>query len=1296
MVFGLMDFQVHIPRSVNHVAAHCQRPPNPQKLEESMRRESLLARSVSLLFGALFLLSFACFTSFGQAGTSTVRGTVTDPQGNVVAGATLTLTDTNKNSSRTATSEDTGAYRFELVPVGDYRLEVEAKGFKKSVVSSVHAAVGSSNPVDVKLEVGNVSETVTITGGGSETLINKEDATLGNVFVNQQITQLPILGRSIPSLLTLQPGVTRDGSVTGSRADQSNITLDGVDINEQQTNSIGAVTDNATTSQLPTGNTVLRLNAEAIQEFRVVTTNPNASQGRSAGAQVEVVSKGGTNEFHGSAFWFHRPTRLSANDFFNNRIGLKRPTLIRNNYGWAAGGPIKKDRAFFFYSYEADRRVTQTGVSRTVPMASLGQGLVRYTNPSGGITSLTPAQMLAIFPSLNGENAAAVAALAAAAQKYPANDCNGGDKCVNTGTFRFNAATPVQLNSHAAKFDINITDHQQLFARANVNYDKTVQAPNFPDTPSPGVWSHPMGIAIGHNWTINNNMVNHFVYGYTREAFSQQGDSADNSISFRFVFSPRLFTRDVIRITPVHNFVDDLSLTRGNHTWQVGANIRAINNVRTSFANAFDSAVTNPSFYAGAGTTISNAVNAFSALGSGQASIVQNAATAVLGRFSQYTAAFTFGHDGSLQSAGTPSVRNLATQEYEGYIQDSWKMKPNLTLNLGLRYSLSRPVYEKNGFEVKPNIPLADYFARRLAAAKAGVDFTDAITMQLSGPANNASPLYHWDKNNFQPVVSLAWSPHFTNSFLRKIFANGGDGQTSVVRGGFRVLNDSYGEQIAVTFDLNNSLGFTSNTTIAANTFNTTTKPAPLFTGYGQAIRPLQGIVLPGNLTFPQQKPLDFSRRIESSFDENLKAPTEYSWNLVFERTLPHGLGIQAGYVGRAARNLLATRDVMALNDLVDPKSGADWYTAAGTLEQLRAAGTPVGSVAPIPYFENMFPGIGAQYLSLYTSFFGASTANAVFAGATNSTQAIYASALRFNSNDWTTIQDDLESATGKALFYQEQYGALSAWGSIAKSNYHAGVFSIRERLGRSLIMDLNYTLSHSLDDASGLQTSGTFGGAFVLNPILQKLSYANSDFDFRHVINANAVWEMPFGRGRYFGHSAGRWADMAIGGWQMTGIMRWNSGAPAGAPFDDARWATNWNVQSNGVRIRPIEASPCRGNATVAAKLFCDTTTAYQSWRNARPGEAGDRNVIRNVGYFALDMGLAKSLKFTEKVSLQLRFEAFNVTNTQRMGAFDASRTGFGLTVNPSSATPPANWSNYTAIQGAPRQMQFGARLTF
>jgi hypothetical protein len=1260
-----------------------------------MNRERPTTSRGLMLIACGFLLLVSCFVAVpAQSGTSSVRGTITDPQGSAVAGATVTLVSAGTRATRTATTSENGAYVFDFVPPGDYNLTVEATGFKKATVSGVHALVSKPTPADVQLEVGALSDTITVSAGPGEVLLNKEDASLGNVFVNKQVTQLPISGRSIPSLLTLQPGVTRGGSVTGARSDQSNVTLDGVDINEQQTNTIGSVTDDLN-SQVPTNNTVLRLNSEAIEEFRVTTSNPNASQGRSSGAQVSIVTKSGTNDLHGSAFWFHRPTVLSANDFFANRSGVERPTLIRNNFGGGVGGPIIKDRAFFFYSFEGERRVTQTNVVRTVPTASLGRGEVRFANASGGITTLTAADIATIFPSLGGVNPVAVTALAAAAAKYPVNDCNVGDRCLNTGGFRFNAPTPVQLNSHVARFDANLTSKQQMFARANVIYDLTGQAPAFPDTPAPNFWSHPWGLAVGHTWTLNNNLVNRFVYGYTRESFSAQGDSGDSAISFRFVFSPLLFSRTLSRQTPVHNLTDDVSWVKGSHTFQFGANARAISNNRTSFANSFDNAVTNPSFYAGAGSTLSNAIRTFTPLPSGQNSVVQNAATAVLGRFSQYTANFIFDREGNIQSSGTPTVRNLATQEYEGYVQDSWKFRPNVTLTYGMRYSLSRPVYETQGFEVKPNIPLSDYFARRREAEQRGVDFTDPLTMELSGPANGRSPLYRWDKNNFQPRVAAAWSPGFKSGFLHKVFGEPG---TSVLRSGFSMTNDEYGQAIAVTFDLNNSLGFVSNTTIPANTFNTTTRPAPLFTGFGQAVRPLPGITLPGRLTFPQQKPVDFARRIESSFDEALIAPTSYSWNVTFERQLPKGLVIQTSYIGRLGRHLLAQRDVMALNDLRDPQSGMDWYTAASQLEILRAAGTPVSSVQSIPYFENLFPGLPAAYRNYYASIFGNSTANSVFSGVTNSTQAFYASALRFNGNDWTTIQDDVEGALEKSFWYQEQYGALSAWGSIANSNYHAATLSVRERLGTSLIMDFNYTLSHSLDDASGLQNSGTFNSsAFIINPILQKQSYANSDFDIRHIINANAVWEVPFGRGKRFLHDAGGLVNNLLGGWQMTSIFRWNSGAPALSPFDDARWATNWNVQSNAVRIAPVESCPTRGG-TDPAKLFCDPVAAYHSFRNARPGEAGDRNIIRLPGYVALDMGMGKSftMPWSENQKLQLRFEVFNVTNTQRFGAFDTSRTGLGITLDPGSANPPANWTNFTGIQGKPREMQFGFRYQF
>ena len=1278
-----------------------------------MKRQSLLGSGSTLILSALLLLVVCSITAIAQQGTSTIRGVVKDPQSNVVAGASVTLTNLGTSVSRTTTSSESGTYSFDFIQVGDYRLEVEAKGFKKALVPDVHALVAKATPVDVQLEIGNVSESVTVAAGAGEVLINRDDATLGNNFVNKQITQLPLEARNVVSLLTLQPGVTREGYVSGARSDQSNVTLDGVDINEAQTNQIGAASgtasSDATESDLtltsPSTTTVIRLNAEAVEEFRVTTANANASQGRSSGAQIALVTKGGTNDFHASLFESHRNTIFTSNDFFNNRSGLPRPKLIRNTFGGAVGGRIIRDKLFFFYSYEGRRDASQQGVTRVVPLASMGQGLLRYVNPSGGITTVNTAELNSIFSQV-GMNPLAISALAAAAAKYPANNFDVGDSTssvqLNTAGFRFNAPTPVKLNSHSARFDLNLTSKQQLFVRANVIYDLIGGVPQFPDTTPPNTWSHPVGLVVGHTWTLSNTMVNNFRYGLTREAFSESGDSAANNISFRFVFSPLLFSRTVSRKTPVKNITDDVSWVRGSHTFQFGGNIRLIKNNRISFANAYDSAVTNPSFYSGgAGTILSDLVNGFSPIADGFESAVQNAVTALIGRYSQYTARFTFDHDGAFQPAATPTDRTFATQEYDVYGQDIWKLTPNLTVTYGLRYSLSRPVYETKGFEVKPNIPLTDYFNQRVASAAAGVPFFDPITVDLSGPANGRSPLYRWDKNNFQPRVAVAWSPGFKKGLLARLF---GANHESVLRGGFGITNDYYGSQLAVNFDLNNQLGFSSQTTIAANTYNVSTRPAPLFTGFGQDVRSLPKITLPGTLTFPQQKAANDARRIESTLDESLVAPINYSWNATFERQLSKGLLLQASYIGRLGRHLLAQRDIMALNNLVDTKSGMDWYTAGGILENLRAQGTPISAVQQIPYFANLLP---ANFAFLANdNYFGnagcADPTSFCIDESLNQTQAVYAVALGFYGNDWTDTQDVIDTAISGHLFFNPQYGALAAFSSIGNSSYNAGTVSLRERLGEKLTLDFNYTLSHSRDDASGLQTSGlpgaTYGNGFLLNPIRQHDWYADSDFDVRHIINVNAVWQLPIGRGQWLLGDTNKWVNGILGGWQLAGIYRWNSGLPSPNFFDDARWATNWNVQSNVIRTKPLKSCPNRGGID-APKLFgCDPKGAYQSFRNALPGESGDRNVFRLPGYVSLDLGLSKSfsLPWSENQKFQIRWETFNVTNTQRFGKMDLSRTGVGVTLDPSTATPPPNWSNFTGIQGTPRVMQFGFRYSF
>src|SRR5438552_3665184 len=349
-----------------------------------------MRRLILLLVASLLLVGFAN-VALAQSGSASIRGIVTDPQGSPVAGATVTIAAPERNFARTQVTNSDGGYLFKPVPPGTYRLEIEMKGFKKALLSAVQALVDTPKDADVQLEVGNVSETVNITSGVAEAPINTTDATIGNTFDGRRISELPLNARNVVGLLSLQPGVTQSGYVNGGRSDQANVTLDGVDVNEQQ-RGLDVVTGNAFSS-------VLRVTPDSVQEFRVTTTNPNANQGRSSGAQVSLVTKSGSNDWHGLLYEYHRNTVTTANDWLSNaagsygpndtqvltgtaKVGDKRsprPPLLRNIFGGYASGAITHDRAYFFFTYEGYREATATPVTRTVPiLASLGQGNVWY------------------------------------------------------------------------------------------------------------------------------------------------------------------------------------------------------------------------------------------------------------------------------------------------------------------------------------------------------------------------------------------------------------------------------------------------------------------------------------------------------------------------------------------------------------------------------------------------------------------------------------------------------------------------------------------------------------------------------------------------------------------------------------------------------------------------------------------------------------------------------------------------------------------------------------------------------
>jgi hypothetical protein len=673
-----------------------------------------------------------------------------------------------------------------------------------------------------------------------------------------------------------------------------------------------------------------------------------------------------------------------------------------------------EEASFLFYSYEGERTTQGKTIFRRVPLPSLGQGIVRFRKTNHQIASLDCSQIAIVFPNTQGCNPSALAVFGAAASRYPANSFEIGDSTagtlLNTAGFRFNANNKLNHNSHLLRFDFNLSATEQAFFRFNYSLDRDTLSPQFPDTPVRVVPRHPLGFVVGHNWMINNNLFNVFRYGLSRDAFTNQGDSTENQIAFVGVYAPRLYLRTFSRVTPVHNIVDDVSRTWRTHTFQMGANIRFISNKQQDYSGAYDFGATLPAYYA-IGSVVGPINNylfttfRYIILREDRPGVL-NAIPAVIGRYSSYDANLTFLHDGSLQPGGTPTEREFKTQEYDLYFQDIWKLRPNLTITAGLRYGLSRPVYEANGYEVKPTLNLSEFFTRRAAGAVNGTPYNEPLVADLSGPRNHRSPLYKWDKNNFQPRIAVAWSPNFGKNLLGRLF---GQKNESVIRGGFGITNDHFGQQLAVSFDLNSNLGFSPSSEIPPNYYDLTDHVGPLFTGFDQNIRNLPFPVLPPSyLTFPHQAPNSTSPRgaaIEGGLDEHLVAPINYSWSLTYERTLPGKFIVSASYIGRKARHLLLPRDAAAIANFVDTQSGTDWNTAATQLEILRQHGTPISQVQQIPYFANLFPSDLAAMLGCPVRY--------------NQTQAVYSlvatgSEACAQGTDWTTAQLSLSQLSSR------------------------------------------------------------------------------------------------------------------------------------------------------------------------------------------------------------------------------------------------------------------------------------------
>jgi hypothetical protein len=1203
------------------------------------------------------------------AQSSSLQGTVTDAQSFAVTDAIVTLTNAETTAQRKALSSATGDYSFPALPPGNYRIEVAHPGFRGHK-SQLRLQVNTPATQNIQLEVGQVTETVNVSE--EAVAINTQNATIGSPFTEMQVRQLPLQTRNVVELLALQPGVTATGQVIGAKADQNNVTLDGVDVNDSQ----GANGFNA----------VLPIPLDSVQEFRTTVAGQGADQGRSSGGQVSVVTKSGSNSFHGSLYEFHRNVKTAANNWFSNRAGIARENLIRNQYGASLGGPVIKNRAFFFFNWEERKDRSASAQSRIVPTETYRNGIIQMRTNSGGIQSLSPAEIRQIDPLGRGASAYMLEQM----KKYPLpNDLlNGGDRGLNFATFRFNAPYKRDDRAYVGKMDFNLDKAAMhtLSLRGTLTdnvRDDTGNLAQFPGQEAAAkILENHKGISARYTGVLTPSLVNVFNYGLTRLG-SQQSGVKGASVTFT-PSNFQAFPRAIVRIQPTHNVVNDTTWTKGAHSIQFGINFRFVVNDRQQ-DNNYPTYSFGRNTLKGLGADINESAlnylrqrSGISNLALSEATLVTNSFGTLFGVINSYSGTYQYKTDGSTVPFGEPVVRAFANQEYEFYIQDAWKVRKDLTLTAGLRYGLYQVPYETNGVQVATTTGIDQYFAERIAASQAGIAGNAMpnafLTFALAGPTRDGAGFYKRDNNNFAPRFSLAYAP-VSDNLAGRLFGKG-----SVIRLGGAMVYDRYGSAMATSFAASGSPGLATSVTQPSNTDFTDS-----FRYSGGALPALPAAPQGGFPFTPPAVAGGFGSY--SGVNPNLVAPYSMLLNLNYTRPLPGKLTIEVGYIGRLSRKGILRQDYFQpLTQFNDTKSGQTWAEASGVLRNFLEGGITPAQVRAnpallpkVPFFENLFPAAAGTASGTRVATASA-TANYFY-----TVYGTYAGSDLDALHDFDRVRQangTCFSVFGCNTFFARQNAGMLAWVNASNPAFHGGELVLRRAVSNGWGFDFNYTFSKSMDIASGSESGGTSTIQDTFNP---NASRSVSDFDIRHNITANTVAELPFGKGKRFLNSAPGWVQQFVGGWQVSALTKFRSGLPLTISTGGV-YPTNYLSSSLAI-LKPGATLPQTqiGFNEIGVPAVFPQTSAVRNFYGQFPGTVGARNLIRGPKQLNTDLSLGKRFLLPfEGHTLQVRAEAFNAFNAVNWD-------------NPSSLTL-ANPTTFGQITGAAeaRVMQFALRYEF
>lgn len=1223
-------------------------------------------------------------SAWGQATTS-LRGVVSDPSGAVVPNARVTITNDATNVARTTQTTSAGIYEFVAVLPGTYKLTVEAQGFRSYSQTGVPLQVNLPATINVQLEIGAVSQSVQITSQAPP--LNTTDASVGQTMGTVAVENLPIQAENTVLLLSLQPGVvyngekilqnsydTRAGSVNGERSDQNNITLDGVSNNDE-------FSGYAFNGILPT-------TPFSVQEFRVTTSNYGATEGRSAGAQIAMVTKGGTNQFHGSLYEFNRNTLGEANDYFLKSAQAASGQsntpehLVRNVFGGTFGGPFMKNRFFFFFNYEGHRQSLAGSASRVIPSATLRDGIIQYACETGsscpggsvsgasgksytiqpGYYALGPTQLAQLDPLGIGPSSVALKYF----QSYPMPNNLSTAYAPNYATFTFAAPSKDSYNWYIGRLDYKLTQNgnHTLFFRGTGVDDRSVSAPFLPGTP-PQTSNVDLskGFVAGYTGVFGPHWVNSFRYGLTRASYGTIGDTNLPWVGMRGL--DQGITRSSTWVSPVHNIVDTVSWLRGSHNIQFGTNILLVRALGKGNGTSFSDALTNSDwvdtsgFANKTGSPLNPPAGGFPAVASNFNLAYDFPLAAMMGIASELDARYNYFITSPTAATplaqGDPVTRHWATDTYNIFAQDTWQALSNLSVTYGVNYQLMTPVTETAGQQVLPNVNMGTWFNQRSINMMKGIPSNqDAVISFVPGGSAWGQPgLYTVQNRNFAPRIGLAWTPRPSWGWLKRLV---GDNKTAV-RAGFGMYYDNFGPELAMTYNSVGEFGLSSSLSNPAGVLSVA--DAPRITSMNVIPTTNNGgaVIMPP--APPSTFPVTYSgvEAIARGIDPSLKTPYSYALDLSIQRQLPGGMTLDLAYVGHFAHRQLVYDDIANPTDLVDPKTGIDYFTAVGRISQLARQNTPRSAItdslvgATAQYWEDMFvaPASNSSYIRCA-------------AGSTTLIQAIYSwfgpNCTLYNETSGLYDMDHLKRyplpVNGENSYYNHQYSSLYVWRSIGFSNYNAFDLSLNKQMTHGLLFGFNYTFSKSLDIESMAERGIRHDSAVIVNPWSPYQLYGPSEFDLRHQVNGYWVAQLPFGRGKKFAGNDSRWADAIIGGWQLSGTTRWTSGFP-GSVFMGYVWPTNWEEMG----LANLTGKPIPTGTTIvntpgigsAPNVFTNPATASQAFDFAFPGQSGARDVLRGDGYFGWDMSLAKSwaLPRLESQSLQLRWNVYNVANTNR-----------------------------------------------